>query len=164
MKTRILGSLFWTGLLIGTAVSAERADLPPDSAKLGADYRFAPDALKDIDLTSDTAWTLAIDGAAPRPIKVPGGGWNSDEQSPPIQTMKDVKDYVLYERKVLMPAEADSVHLIMRADGDGEDGLAFDQEFERDPVGEVDGDRVEFAESALQFMQAQGGVERIEFE
>ena len=56
-----------------------------------------------IDLTSDTAWTLSLDGAAPRPIKVPGGGWNSDQQSPPIQVMKDVKDFEIYERTITIP-------------------------------------------------------------
>ncbi len=34
------------------------------------------------------------------------GGWNSDLQTPPIQVLKDVKDCVLYERKLVMPAEA----------------------------------------------------------
>ena len=71
-----------------------------------ASYRYAPDALREMDLASDTAWTLSIDGGAPRPIKVPGGGWNSDLQTPPIQVLKDVKDYVLYERKLVLPAEA----------------------------------------------------------
>ena len=60
----------------------------------------------EIDLASDTVWTLSIDGGAPRPIKVPGGGWNSDRQLPRIQEMRDVKEFVLYERKILMPAEA----------------------------------------------------------
>ncbi|MEI6350133.1 MAG: hypothetical protein WCP06_03390 [Verrucomicrobiota bacterium] len=49
-----------------------------------ASYRYAPDALKEIDLASDTDWTLSVDGGAPRPIKVTAGGWNSDQQQPQI--------------------------------------------------------------------------------
>lgn len=64
------------------------------------------DASTSIDLASDTAWTLRCDDGPPRPIKVPGGGWNSDRQSPRIQVMKDVKDHVLYERKMILPANA----------------------------------------------------------
>src|SRR5208282_4881772 len=41
-----------------------------------AAYRYAPDALKEIDLASDTDWMLDIGIGAPRPIKVTGGGWN----------------------------------------------------------------------------------------
>ena len=44
-------------------------------------YRFAPDAQREIDLASDTAWTLSVDGGPPRPIKVTAGGWNSDQQT-----------------------------------------------------------------------------------
>ncbi|MBC8372948.1 MAG: hypothetical protein H8E53_05085, partial [Planctomycetes bacterium] len=36
----------------------------------------------EVDLASDKAWTLSVDGRTPRAIKVPGGGWNSDLQSP----------------------------------------------------------------------------------
>ena len=56
-----------------------------------------------IDLASDTAWTLRCDDGPARPIKVPGGGWNSDLQSPRIQVLQDVKDHVLYERKITVP-------------------------------------------------------------
>ena len=66
----------------------------------------APGALATLDLASDTAWTLRLDGGVPRPVKVPGGGWNSDLQQPPIQVLQDVKDFVLYERKIDMPAAA----------------------------------------------------------
>jgi len=66
----------------------------------------AAGALAILDLASDTAWTLRLDDAAPRPIKVPGGGWNSDLQQPPIQVMMDVRDHVLYERMIDMPAAA----------------------------------------------------------
>jgi hypothetical protein len=38
---------------------------------------------KTIDLASDTAWTLSIDEGAERAIKVPFGGWNSDQQPAP---------------------------------------------------------------------------------
>ncbi len=71
-----------------------------------ASYHFAPDALQEIDLASDTAWKLSIDGGAERSIKVPAGGWNSDRQEPPIPTMTGVKDHVVYMRQIQIPAEA----------------------------------------------------------
>ena len=50
-----------------------------------AAYRYALDALREMDLASDTDWTLSVDAGAPRPIKVTaGGGWNSDRQEPQI--------------------------------------------------------------------------------
>lgn len=66
-----------------------------------------PGALAVIDLASDTAWTLSADGGPARPIKVPRGGWNSDWQKPRIDTMTGVKDYVVYERKILVPKIAE---------------------------------------------------------
>ncbi|MCY3018801.1 MAG: hypothetical protein NTW87_07205 [Planctomycetota bacterium] len=71
-----------------------------------ADYRFAPDAIAEIDLASDIDWKLSEDGGAPRPIKVTAGGWNSDQQSPPIPSA-DVKDCATYERAIAIPAEAE---------------------------------------------------------
>jgi hypothetical protein len=71
-----------------------------------ANYRFAPDALREIDLASDTAWKFSIDGGAEQPVKVPAGGWNSDRQDPPIPTMTGVKDHVVYMRQIQIPAEA----------------------------------------------------------
>ncbi|NQT85240.1 hypothetical protein HQ560_00660 [bacterium] len=62
---------------------------------------------REIDLASDTAWTLQIDGGKPRPIKVPGGGWNSDSQSPRIPTMEGVRDHVVYQRVVDVPRVMD---------------------------------------------------------
>lgn len=58
----------------------------------------------EIDLASDTAWTLRCDNGPARAIKVPGGGWNSDQQSPRIQVMRDVKDFVVYERTITVPS------------------------------------------------------------
>lgn len=49
-------------------------------------------ALAEIDLASDTAWTLSADGGPARPIKVPRGGWNSDWQEPRIDTILEVDD------------------------------------------------------------------------
>ena len=91
-------------------LSALAATLATASALLaGAAEPF----LAETDLASDTAWTLRCDDGPARPIKVPGGGWNSDQQSPPIQAMKDVKDFVLYERKLTIPADAaDQVTLL----------------------------------------------------
>lgn len=69
---------------------------------------FAADAMygvaSEFDLASDSAWTLRCDDGPARPIKVPGGGWNSDQQSPQIQVMKDVRDFVMYDRKITIPA------------------------------------------------------------
>ena len=70
-----------------------------------AAYRYAPDALKEMDLASATDWTLSVDGGAPRPIKVTAGGWNSDQQEPQIPSA-EVKDYATYERMITIPAEA----------------------------------------------------------
>ena len=61
----------------------------------------------EVDLASDTAWTLSVDGGAARAIKVPGGGWNSDLQSPRIDTMKGVKDHVVYQRRIDVPKVTD---------------------------------------------------------
>ncbi len=75
--------------------------------------------LAQIDLASDTAWTLSIDGGAPRRIKVPGGGYNSDQQDPPLIEMsvptgfhddpgrQAVKDHVVYERSITVPRVSD---------------------------------------------------------
>ena len=60
----------------------------------------------EVDLASDKAWTLRIDGGPARAIKVPGGGWNSDYQNPRIPTMEGVKDHVIYEREVAVPRVA----------------------------------------------------------
>lgn len=60
-------------------------------------------ALAEVDLASDTAWTMSTDGGPTRPIKVPGGGWNSDSQTPRIDTMTGVSDHVIYERKLEIP-------------------------------------------------------------
>ena len=68
-----------------------------------------------LDLASDTAWTLSVDGGTPRPIKVPGGGWNSDRQEPQIP-IKSVKDFVLYERKVEIPASAAGQAVLLECD------------------------------------------------
>ena len=77
----------------------------PRTAYPWANYRFAPDALREIDLASDTAWTLSIDGGPPRPIKVTAGGWNSDQQLPPLPS-DAAKDHVVYQREIEIPAEA----------------------------------------------------------
>jgi len=92
-------SLALAALLL-TTLTALRSDELPWSG-----YRFAADAAKEIDLASDKDWTLSVDDGVPRPIKVTAGGWNSDQQSPPIASA-DVKDHVVYERMIVVPAEA----------------------------------------------------------
>ena len=92
-------TLLLTALLLAPLAALHAAGNP------WANYRFAPDAAREIDLASDTQWTLAIDGGAPRAIKVTAGGWNSDRQSPAIASA-DVKDYATYERTLTIPAAA----------------------------------------------------------
>jgi len=92
---QLLSLLVWL-LLAGSANAGENP---------WADYRFAPDALMEIDLASDAAWTLSVDDGPARPIKVTAGGWNSDQQEPQIPTA-GVKDHVTYERAIATPAEA----------------------------------------------------------
>lgn len=65
-----------------------------------------PGALTVIDLASDTDWKLRLDDGPERPIKVPGGGWNSDQQNPRIQVMREVRDFVRYKRTITVPASA----------------------------------------------------------
>ena len=63
--------------------------------------------LKEVDLSSDTAWTLSIDGKPEtRAINVPYGGWNSNRQKPRISEETDVMDHVVYSRTILIPVEA----------------------------------------------------------
>jgi len=70
-------------------------------------------ALAEVDLASDTAWTLRVDGGDTRPIKVPGGGWSSEIQEPLIDRGRDVKDHVVYERKVTIPKiQSDQVTML----------------------------------------------------
>ena len=70
-----------------------------------------------IDLGSAKVWTLSIDGGPDRPIVVPGGGWNSDIQSPGIQVLDDVKDYVTYKRKIAIPAGARGKVVLLKFGG-----------------------------------------------
>ena len=91
-------------LLLGAQVLCQAGDNPA-----GRSGKPLPGgALADIDLASDTVWTLRADNGTARPIKVPGGGWNSDWQEPRIDTMTGVNDYVLYERKLVVPAIVDN--------------------------------------------------------
>lgn len=62
--------------------------------------------ISEVDLASDTAWTLSIDGSTTwRSIKVPNGGWDSNEQSPVI-SRNDVLDYVTYKRSITIPNDS----------------------------------------------------------
>lgn len=78
------------------------------AALLGLSLAAAEPAgtLATVDLASDTAWTLSADDGPARPIKVPGGGWNSDRQEPAINVMRGVKDHVVYSRAVAIPQAA----------------------------------------------------------
>jgi len=59
----------------------------------------------EVDLASDTAWTLRADDGPARPIKVTAGGWNSDRQQPQIPAAA-VQDHVTYERQINIPDAA----------------------------------------------------------
>jgi hypothetical protein len=59
-------------------------------------------ALAEVNLASETEWSLAIDGGAARPIKVPAGGYASELQEPRIAA-RDVQDSVTYERRITIP-------------------------------------------------------------
>ena len=50
------------------------------------------------------AWTLAIDGGAPRAVAVPGGGFASDAQAPPRVAGLAVKSSAVYVRNFTAPA------------------------------------------------------------
>ena len=77
------------------------------------------EALTTMDLASDTAWNLTIDGEAStkRAIKVPAGGWNSDRQEPRLDRKTDVKDYVEYTRAITIPqyTKGEAVKLLFGA-------------------------------------------------
>lgn len=55
------------------------------------------------DLSSDSAWTLSVDGGPERPIRVPGGGYNSDLQDKPWIDQLSVKDHAVYRRTITVP-------------------------------------------------------------
>jgi hypothetical protein len=67
----------------------------------------SPAVAQEFDLASDSAWKLSVDGGPERPIKVPGGGWNSDLQEPRIPTMTGVDDFVIYRRSISVPKISD---------------------------------------------------------
>lgn len=97
-RTFIMNLMFW--MCLGGLAGSESTNAAP-GAQLPE-----PGAVAVVNLASDTAWTLRLDDGAPRPIIVPGGGWNSDQQHPPIQVMREVQDFVRYERTITIPAEA----------------------------------------------------------
>jgi hypothetical protein len=100
---------------------------------LAAEAALPRGALAEIDLASDTAWTLSADGGPGRPIKVPRGGWNSDWQELRIDTMAGVKDYVVYERKILVPkiAAGQVTKISFGAVNYGADALGIDRDFRK---------------------------------
>lgn len=67
-------------------------------------------SVADIDLASNSEWTLSVDDGPSRAIKVPGGGFNSDLQDQPWMEMcgdghgrRMVKDHVIYQRAIKIP-------------------------------------------------------------
>jgi beta-galactosidase/beta-glucuronidase len=60
-------------------------------------------SLTEVDLSSNSAWTLSIDGSSTwRSVIVPGGGFNSDQQSPRID-QTTISDHVEYKRSITIP-------------------------------------------------------------
>jgi hypothetical protein len=114
MKKRVM--LAKIALLVVGCVGCGTAD---NSVEPGPRVSDQSEALLEVDLASDTEWTLSIDGGAPRPIKVPAGGYNSDRQDPPLIEMsvptgfhddpghQMVKDHVLYQRTITVPRFGD---------------------------------------------------------
>jgi hypothetical protein len=50
------------------------------------------------------AWTLSLDGAPPRAILVPAGGYNSDEQAAPLLDGFNAVEGAVYTRTVTLPS------------------------------------------------------------
>lgn len=96
------------------ACADSRGEFPPQVSPGTFVPLPVPGALSVINLASDTDWKLSLDGGTARPVKVPGGGWNSDHQSPPIQVMREVKDFVRYERKIAIPSSARNQSIQLR--------------------------------------------------
>ena len=106
-------------LLVATAVArATAGQAKPTEWNAPAGGRSAAmdstGALWKMNLASATDWTLAIDEGPARGIKVPGGGFNSDQQDPPwIEMCGDghgqrmVKDHVTYQRTITIPRSAE---------------------------------------------------------
>jgi hypothetical protein len=66
--------------------------------------QFRGQDVKYVNLSSDKDWTMQIDGVGRWiKVKVPYGGWNSDKQYTMLDENKDVKDYVIYKRKIVAP-------------------------------------------------------------
>lgn len=76
-------------------------------ALLQAVESSGPQRLAVEDLASDSAWTLSVDDGPVRPIRVPGGGYNSDRQERPWINQDSVKDHVVYRRTITIPQVAD---------------------------------------------------------
>lgn len=70
--------------------------------------------VREFNLASETEWTLRIDGGEALPIIVPGGGWNSDLQTSKIHVLKDVYNYVDYEREIDIPLLYDNQNVILK--------------------------------------------------
>jgi len=78
------GSIFIFAILLNACNTAK---VPPPK-EFPVHVKTNPVLL--LDLASDTEWTLSIDDGELRPIKVPGGGYNSDMQDPPHITHQPV--------------------------------------------------------------------------
>jgi len=115
-------------------------------AALGAVPAPSDAPLAVVDLASDTAWTLSVDDGPARPIRVPGGGYNSDRQDRPWIDQTRVRDHVLYQRTVTIPRVREGQVTLVEfgAVNFGAEVFLADGEKET-PVGSHDGPLMPFA-------------------
>lgn len=79
----------WSGERIGNDPPPPPPPAPPAGVPTDLSQQYVPVPLaasgpvQELDLASDSSWTASVDGAASRPIIVPGGGYNSDMQPEP---------------------------------------------------------------------------------
>ena len=74
---------------------------PPPLAQRFLPRSLATPPLSQLDLSDEGArgaWSLSVDGAPARPIRVPSGGYSSDFQDPPLIDQYAVRGSVVYSR------------------------------------------------------------------
>ena len=90
----------------GASLPAPPPPQPPLVQRFASPSRAtAPLAALDLSDERPTggAWTLAVDGGAPRPIGVPAGGYSSDLQAQPWLAQAAVRTSVVYARALTAP-------------------------------------------------------------
>ena len=78
---------------------------PPPSQNFGfPDLTTVPVAIVDLSSNGSRAWSLSIDEGPPRDVVVPGGGYNSDFQDPPLLDSSLTALSATYSRVITVPA------------------------------------------------------------